>query len=382
MSFRRLWWATGCTSIGTGAATTALPLLAVSLSPDPRHVTLVAAATYLPWLLFALPAGALLDRGDRIGLMWRAQAVQVLLVGLLAALGHLGLAVVVLLAFTIGACEVLVGNGAQTVVPDLVAPASLHRANSAQQAVTTIGQQFAGPPLGSALFAVAAALPFGLHAAALTASTVLLATLPRTTHPRPTGTAMTDGLRWLARDRLLRTLALLLGANTFAGQLANATLVLLATQDLRLDATGYGLLLTAAAFGSVLAGLVTPWLLRTVGDTRALVASLVLNAGVFAGIGLSPNATVLAVLLATNGFLTTIWSVVTVSARQQLVPPGLLGRVNSAYRALGWGLMPLGALAGGFVAHGFGLRAPYLLAAALRLIALLLALPVLRRQET
>ncbi|MGC7096331.1 MFS transporter [Amycolatopsis lurida] len=382
MSFRRLWWATGCTSISTGVSGTAIPLLAVSLSPDPRHVTLVAAAGFLPWLLFALPAGAMLDRGDRIGLMWRAQAVQVVLVGLLAALGHLGLAVLVLLAFTIGACEVPVGNGTQTVVPDLVAPESLHRANSAQQAVTTIGQQFAGPPLGSALFAVAAALPFGLHAAALTASAVLLATLPRATRPLPPRTAMTDGLRWLARHRLLRTLALLLGANTFAGQLANSTLVLLATQDLRLGATGYGLLLTAAAIGSVLAGLTTAKLLRVIGETRALVASLSLNAVVFAGIGLAPNATALAFLLAGNGFLTTIWSVVTVSARQQLVPPGLLGRVNSAYRALGWGLMPLGALAGGFVAHGFGLRAPYLVTAALRLAALLLALPVLRRQET
>ena len=59
------------------------------------------------------------------------------------------------------------------------------------------------------------------------------------------------------------------------------------------------------------------------------------------------------------GFTVTLWNVVTVSLRQQIVPADLLGRVNSVYRMLGWGLMPLGALAGGFVAHAGGLRAPY-----------------------
>ncbi len=69
--------------------------------------------------------------------------------------------------------------------------------------------------------------------------------------------------------------------------------------------------------------------------------------------------------------------VVTVSLRQQIVPSELLDRVNSAYRMLGWGLMPLGALAGGLVAHEFGIRAGYLAAGALRGVVLLAALPVL-----
>jgi MFS family permease len=68
---------------------------------------------------------------------------------------------------------------------------------------------------------------------------------------------------------------------------------------------------------------------------------------------------------------------VTVSLRQQVVPSELLGRVNSVYRMLGWGLIPLGALTGGLVAHMLGLRAGYLIAGALRGIALLVALPVL-----
>lgn len=104
-----------------------------------------------------------------------------------------------------------------------------------------------------------------------------------------------------------------------------------------------------------------------------------MNVVVFVGIGLSPNAIVLGALLAVNGFVITLWNVVTVSLRQQVVPPAMLGRVNSVYKMLGWGLIPLGALAGGLVAHAFGLRAPYPVAGALRGIALLVAMPVLIR---
>jgi len=78
-----------------------------------------------------------------------------------------------------------------------------------------------------------------------------------------------------------------------------------------------------------------------------------------------------------HGFATTVWNIVTVSLRQQIVPAQLLGRVNSVYRLLGLGLIPLGALTGGLVAHRFGLRAPYPIAGALRGIALISALPTL-----
>jgi hypothetical protein len=88
---------------------------------------------------------------------------------------------------------------------------------------------------------------------------------------------------------------------------------------------------------------------------------------------------VLGALMATNGFLTTLWNIVTVSLWQQIVPSDLLGRVNSVYRMLGWGLIPLGALTGGLLAHELGLCAPYPIAGVLRGIALLVAAPVLIR---
>ncbi|PZG23659.1 MFS transporter [Nonomuraea aridisoli] len=380
----RFRWATGFATVGDGVFAAAVPLLAVAVTRDPRLVSVVSAATYVPWLLLSLPVGALVDRHDRAGLLWRAQVVQAAVAGVvavLAALGHVGVPALAITAFALGTCGVVIGNAAQALLPDLVARSQLHQANGHQQAINTIGLQFAGPPIGSLLFAVAAALPYGLAAGFFALAAALLATLPRG-GPRqspPMGRAIADGLRMLARHRLLRTLAILLGVNNFCGQLANATLVLLATQTLALSPRGYGLLLAAAALGSLLGALVNARLVERLGALPALLAALVTNVAVFAGIGLSPNAYVLGALLAVNGFVTTLWNIVTVGLRQESVPSEMLGRVNSVYRMLGWGLMPLGALAGGLVAHALGLRAPYLVAAALRGVALLAAAPALIR---
>ncbi|MDT8911431.1 MFS transporter [Amycolatopsis sp. PS_44_ISF1] len=379
-SYWRLWWATGIDNAGDGAFAVAVPLLAVTITRDPRLVSVVSAATYLPWLLLSLPAGALADRHDRVALMWRSQAVQAVLAGavaVLAATGRTTLASLAAAAFALGCCDVVFDNASQAFLPEIVPKSLLPRANGALQAITTAGVQFFGPPLGSALFALAVALPFGLDAGSFALSASLLATLPRRPrHPRARA-PITGGWRWLARHRLLRTLAILLGVNTFCGQLAAATLVLLATQTLHVSTTGYGVLLAGAALGGLLGGLVNARAVTRFGPLPTLLAALAGNSAVFVGIGLSPGAVPLGVLLAANGLATTLWNVVTVSLRQQLVPDELRGRVTSVYKLLGRGLIPLGTLTGGLVAHAFGLRAPYPVAGVLRALALLAALPVL-----
>ena len=171
--------------------------------------------------------------------------------------------------------------------------------------------------------------------------------------------------------------AVLLGIYNFANQMGQAILVLLATQTLHVSTRGYGLLLAASAVGSVVGGLVNPVLSRRLGLLPSLVLPALIDAAAFVGIGLAPNPVVVAALLAVQGFSVTMWNVVTVSLRQRIVPGHLLGRVNSVYRMLGWGLMPLGALAGGFVAHAAGLRAPYIVAGLLCLLSVLAALPLL-----
>ncbi len=163
----RLWWANAISSTGDGAFVAALPLLAVTISRDPRLVAVVTAAGDLPWMLLSLPAGALVDRYDRATLMWRAQAVQaavVTAVAVLVVFRIADIAVLGLAGLLLGCAEVVFSNAAQAVLPDLVPPELLARANGSQQVSLTVGETFLGPPAGSVLFAVVAALPFGLDA--------------------------------------------------------------------------------------------------------------------------------------------------------------------------------------------------------------------------
>jgi len=382
----RLWWANAISSTGDGAFVAALPLLAVTITRDPRLVSVVTAATYLPWLLLSLPAGAVVDRYDRATLMWRAQTVQAAVVTIIAILIVMHQADIEVLAaggLLLGSAEVIFSNAAQAVLPALVPPELLPKANGSQQVSLTVGESFLGPPAGSLLFAAAAVLPFGLDAASFAGSAALLARLPRTghapkdaKHPRIRA-QIAEGLRWLARHRLLRVVAVLLGIYNFANQMGQAVLVLLATQTLHVSTRGYGLLLAASAVGSVVGGLVNPILTRRMGMLPSLVLPALVDAAAFVGIGLAPGPLVVAALLAAQGFSVAMWNVVTVSLRQRVVPGHLLGRVNSVYRMLGWGLMPLGALAGGFVAHAAGLRAPYIVAGLLCGLSALVAFPIL-----
>ena len=393
-AYWRLWCANAVSYAGDGALVTALPLYALTVTRDPRLIALVSAAIFLPWLLLSLPAGAIVDRYDRATLMWRSQVFQCAVVAALAAgiaTHHVGIVALVIGGLLLGSAEVFFTNAAQSVLPQLVPSRLLSRANGNQQVVLTIGETFAGPPLGSWLFAVRAALPFGLDALSFAGSAALLATLPRPARtrqiPEPeasvkSATAMrgeiAEGVRWLVRHRLLRTVAVLLGVSNFIGMMGEATLVLLATQVLHTGARGYGLLWTASAVGSIIGGLVNPRITHRIGLLLSLTVSMAGYAAVFAGVGLSPDFAVAAGAMTCEGFFATMWNVVTVTLRQTIVPAELLGRVNSAYRMIGWGPLPLGALAGGFAAHAIGLRAPYVIGGLMMAAGLVAAAPALR----
>lgn len=383
-AYRKVLWANTISSVGDGAYVAALPLLAVTVTRDPRLIALVSAAAFVPWLVLSLPAGVIVDRYDRGMLMRRSQLVQGLAVTVSAALvlvHEADIALLVLLAFLLGSAEVIFSNAAQAVLPDLVPAGQLPAANGYLQVSLTVGETFAGPPLGSVLFAASRAAPFGLDACSFFGSAALLTGLPRRASPAPARTPMraqvAEGLRYLSRHRLLRVVAVLLGVTGAASQMGQATLVLLAVQVLHTGTRGYGLLWTASASGAILGGITAPALTGRLGMLSSLVASLALEAAAFAGIGLAPDAVVAGAMFAVNGYSVAMWNVVTVSLRQQIVPGELLGRVNSVYRMIGWGLFPVGAIAGGFAANQFGLRAPYTLAGIVVTIAAIAALPVL-----
>jgi MFS family permease len=208
----------------------ALPLLAAELTRDPLAVSVVTFAGWLPWLLFALPAGALVDRLDRRRVMWVVDTVRALVVGVLTVAVVAGWVSIPLLAvagFLVGAGQTLFENAAQAMVVAVVGrdPRRLERANGQLVASLTVGQQLVGPPAGSAAFAVAAWLPFLADAVSFGVSARLVASIrgrfraeEADDQPpvRSLRAEIAEGLRFLFRHRLLRAAVLLVSASNLA----------------------------------------------------------------------------------------------------------------------------------------------------------------------
>jgi MFS family permease len=383
----RLWSATVVSNAGDGIDAAALPLLAATLTRDPRLVAGMGVAFTLPWLLFALPAGAIVDRLDRRKVMYRVNIVRAALVAVIAlsvAADTASIWLLYVVAFLLGTCETLFDNAAQSIMPSIVRPNQLELANGRQYAGEVVANTFVGPPLGGFLFAAAASAPFWIDSGSFLLAALLVASLAGSFRPAGARAAgerrslradIAEGVRWLRHHRLLRTLALVLGALNFASWLGMSTFVLFAQEILGLDDAGFGLLLAGMAVGSVLGGIFGARIARALGPGRALIVSIMAFCLPWAAVGLMSSAVAVALLMWISSVFTVVWNIITVSLRQQIIPDHLLGRVNSVYRFLGWGSMPLGALAGGWLADVFGLRAPWLIGGAVVAVTLVLALP-------
>lgn len=369
--FARLWTAGAISNLGDGVALAALPLLAASLTGSPTTVAAVAAAGALPWLLFSLVGGAIADRTDRRRAMAVVDAFRFAAMGLLAialAADVATIPLLIIVSFALGCAETVFDNASQALLPSVVAETQLETANGRLEGAQIVANQFVGPPLGAWLFAIAAAAPFALDAATFLAAAGLVLLLRgsfRPTRDLAATTVRSDiaaGLRWLFAHRLLRSLAIALGVMNMVGMAAMAILVLYARRVLHLGDVEYGFLLTAEAAGAVLGSLVAAGISARFGAGRTLTLAILGAASSFLIPALWAQPVAVAFALALGGCAGLVWNIITVSLRQTLVPDVLLGRVNSAYRMIGWGTMPVGALLGGVLADAFGLRAPFLVA--------------------
>jgi Na+/melibiose symporter-like transporter len=225
----------------------------------------------------------------------------------------------------------------------------------------------AGPPFGAWLFAAAAALPFGFDAASFLAAALLVGMLPRPAASvlvaeRRLGRVRTDvaeGVRWLWRHPVLRMLAVSIGLMnlTFGGTMA--IFVLYARERLGIGTIPYGVLLGASAAGGVLGSGVVGRLHARFGPAPLLRLGLSVEAATHLVLALTRRPWVAGVTLTVFGVHAVMWTVVTVSLRQRVVPERLLGRVNSVYYLFSTGGVALGALLAGLVARAVGITAPF-----------------------
>lgn len=360
-AFGRLLAASASSNVADGAARVALPLLAASLIRDPVLIAALTSLAFLPWLLFALPAGALVDRMDRRRAMAGANGVRAVALLVLAGTvltGTSSLQVLYAVAFSTGVAETVYDSAARAMLPQVVAREQLDRGNSLLTVGEEGGQAFLGAPIGAALFALLAAAPFLVVSAGYAVSALVVLSLAGSYRPaaprRPSSVRrdVVDGVAWLWRHRFLRGLTVLSAVTAALESMPAGVMVLWALEELRVGQAGYGLLLTASGVGAVLGGLVAAPVAAWLGRSTTLVLSAAVASLAVAGAGLSSSGPVAAALLAVLAAGVMLGNVLSMSLRQALIPEHLFGRVQGGYRTLVWGAIPLGALLGGLLADG------------------------------
>lgn len=370
--FLKLWAALSVSLVGSQITTLALPLFAAAtLHASAFQMGLLVAAGQLPFLLCSLPAGILADRVRRRPILVAtdvASAVLLLSIPLAVPFGGPSFVQLCVVAFGVGTFTVLSEVAHYAYVPTLVGRSQLTDFNSRLQVSYSVADS-AGPGLAGLLVQTITA-PFAIlvDAVSFVISAVLLRSIEKE-EPRVqmTGPAiplhrwLTDGLRMLLSDRLLRPIML---TGLFVAVFENgiiALYVLYATQDLGLNAATIGLIFVAGGVGAIPGAVLARWVGDRFGIGPAIVAGLLLTAltGLLVPLASGPVLVVVIMLAASKalGALTfTVANIHQWSLRQAITPDDLAGRVTAGQRFIVYGGGSLGALLGGALGGALGVR--------------------------
>lgn len=390
--FHRFWLAQAVSLMAEQIRELAIPLFAITvLSASAADLGVIGLIQWVPFLLFALPLGVLVDRRRRRTLIVLSQwSRAALMLGIVVAAlcGMLSLPLLVAAVAVLGTFAVLYEVCYQSVVPSLVPPTALEGSNARLQA-TASAAEIGGPGAGGLLVQWLGA-PLALLAPAVgyAVSGIAVARI-RTPEPPPDRAGgerggsgflneMRDGIAHVRRDRyLLASVGFSAIYNTFA-QWITILFTLHCIQVLRLTPGQIGLVFSLGAVGALVATAMTPVLTRRIRAGHLILACAVVECAVLVVIpfvdanwGAPAVIAVLAGVWAINGAGTGVSSVMLVTIKQMRTPQRLLGRVNASMRTISYGTIALGALAGGLAGEWLGTATALGLGAGLCLLTVL-----------
>jgi MFS family permease len=380
--FLRFWSAASVSLVGDAVTRLALPLVAITmLDASPLEVGILGVAQLGPFLLIGLPAGAIIDRIERVlQLMVIADVVRaalILSVPLAYAAGALSLGHLYAVAFATGVFTVFFDNASSAYLPSLIERQLLVDGNSKLE-LSRSGAQIAGPGLAGALIELMSA-PVALVADALSflASGALIARIRRparvaTERPKglrigALGREVVEGARYLLRHPYLRAIALTTTTANFFRSALVAVLLVYLVREADASAGAIGLAFAVGNVGFLTAVLVVPAVTRRFGLGRTMRVAVSAFGPAAALVAVAPARWAViaaAVMVFVDSFGIGLHGVNQVSLRQAVTPERMRGRVAATLRLGMFGTMPLGTLLGGALGTFAGLRAALCVAAA------------------
>lgn len=358
-----LWSGQLVSTLGDSISGVALPLLVLALTNSPSAAGFIAALGSIPYVVFSLPAGALIDRWDRKRVMIWCDLVRTITTGsipLALAFNVLSIWQLYAVALIEGTFFVFFNIAEIAALPRVVGKAQLPHATSQNQA-TFAAASLIGPGLGGVLYQILGrAVPFAFDAVSFAFSVGSLLAVKtsfqggRIAAPRNLRAEIAEGVRWVWDQPVVRFMAFITGGLNFVNT-AIPLIIIVIAKSLRAGEAEIGFLLGLGAVGSLAGSLVAGRVQQRFGFGVIVITAIWLQVMTFPLFALAPNVWVMAGLLLVYMIVVPIYNVAQISYRLSLIPDGLQGRVNSTVRLVHYGFGPVGVAIAGFLLERVGI---------------------------
>lgn len=369
--FMKLWTGQSISEVGSQVSQLAIPWLALKgLHANTFEFAVLGVLGFVPFILFALPAGVWVDRLRRRLILIVGDSSRVVLLALIPILWELGALRIwelMVIQFVIGIFTVFFDVAYQSYLPALIEREDLVDGNSKLQLTVSIAQ-VGGPSLAGVLIkALTAPFAIAFDAASFVISSVFMIAMkhresvperPSEGHPKM-WPQVKEGLQWVLGHRWLRRIAACTATSNFFGSFYFAPLLVYIVRGLHFSSLQVGVMFAVGSAGSVAGALLANRIQKRIGVGPAIV----LGALMFCSPGfiypLAPAGAALVLFMLAQsvvGFGGVSYNITQVSLRQAITPERLQGRMNAAMRWVVWGTIPLGALLGGAIGQWVSLK--------------------------
>jgi MFS family permease len=357
-----LWSGQTISSIGSGVSELAFPLLVLALTNSPAQAGFASALRTLPYFIFTLPGGALIDRWNRKRVMMlcdAGRAISLVSIPVALVLGHLTIMQLYLVSLIEGSLYVFFDLAETASLPRVVPKEQLPAAISQNQITSGI-TNLLGPPLGGVLYAIGRAVPFLVDAISYLVSVLSLLfiktkfQMERVAAPRKLWMEIAEGVKWMWHQPFLRAMAFLNSGWSSLG-FGFALVVIVLAQGQHLSPPYIGVLFAIGGVSSILGALAAPLIQKRLSYGQAIIGLWWLYVLVWLLVVVARTPIALGVIVACFFLVDSIYNIVQFSYRLALIPDELQGRVNSAFRLISYSLRPVGIALTGVLLQSIGI---------------------------
>jgi MFS family permease len=362
-NFWKYWTGQTISQLGSSITLFALPLLVYKITGSALNLGLQTAAEFVPYLLFGLLLGAVMDRVDRKRMMILvdiARAVVIATIPLMAALSHLSVWWIYGVGFVSSTLNICFDTGQFAAIPNLVEQDDLVTANGRIQASYS-GASILGPIIAGiavAFVPLSALMLLDGLSFLVSAFALALITLSFNASKDTPGEAgehkhilqdVRDGLNYVLHHPVLRNISLMMALVNFFDTTVMSQIVLFGKERLLASDTQIGLLYTAGSAGVVVISLLAGVLRKRWSFSRVALSALRIMGGFIVVLSLTRWYWLALVCVALSNGFGILFNINTGSLRQAIVPNQMLARVMSIAGVLAWSAIPLGSLLGGYL---------------------------------